>query len=296
MMALDAALALCRLGFYVSAMGLFGATLFLACLAPKTLSHVIEVRSRGLVNGAVVMIIAATAMWMPLQLAEIGGGWTQAFDPKIARLLILRTSMGEAWLIRLLLCAALLGVWRGWFKSTVGMMLVSGALLMSLALTGHAAMNEGGLGLVHMAAHMLHLLAASAWIGGLPVLLFALHFLFDPDLKRESRAALQRFSLMGHGAVALVLATGILNTVLILRRWPTDLSTPYTALLDVKIGLVLLMVAIAITNRYVLVPRFKTGVPGTDRAIARLTISEIVLGIFVLALVAIFGSLDPTRY
>ena len=43
----------------------------------------------------------------------------------------------------------------------------SGALLASLGLVGHAAMQTGAEGVLHRGNHAVHLLAAGAWIGGL---------------------------------------------------------------------------------------------------------------------------------
>jgi putative copper resistance protein D len=53
------------------------------------------------------------------------------------------------------------------------------------------------------------------------------------------------------------------------------------------------MVGLAITNRYVWVPRLKSRGGEAVRAITRRTIVELVLGAAVLALVALFGLLDP---
>jgi putative copper resistance protein D len=80
---------------------------------------------------------------------------------------------------------------------------------------------------------------------------------------------------------------------LVLRRWPTDWSSPYQAMLAIKIGLVATMTALATVNRYLFVPRV-----GEERAraitdIRRGTIAEIALGLAVVGLVAVFGMLDP---
>ena len=116
----------------------------------------------------------------------------------------------------------------------------------------------------------------------------------QPALRKESGLALRRFSIAGHGAVALVLATGIANALLVAGS-PADwlIPSPYHILLPIKMTLVATMVGLAITNRYVWVPRLKSRGGAAVRAITRRTIVELVLGAAVLALVALFGLLDP---
>ena len=70
-----------------------------------------------------------------------------------------------------------------------------------------------------------------------------------------------RFSFSGHFVVAAVVATGIVNIALISGRAPMPPTTPYRALLDVKIVLVAVMIALALFNRYELTPRL-----GSDAA------------------------------
>ena len=72
--------------------------------------------------------------------------------------------------------------------------------------------------------------------------------------------ALRRFSAVGHGAVAVVIVTGIVNTGLILGHWPSDWNSPYQALLMIKIALVIAMALLALLNRYAVVPRLATHV------------------------------------
>ena len=53
--------------------------------------------------------------------------------------------------------------------------------------------------------------------------------------------ALRRFSRLGHAAVVIVLATGLVNTWLVLDMWPLDASSSYKKLLLAKIALVTVM-------------------------------------------------------
>jgi len=166
-------------------------------------------------------------------------------------------------------------------------------LLASLALSGHANMHEGVRGVLHHGNDALHILAAGFWLGSLVMLPSCLAHLARPATRPEATIALRRFSSAGHGAVALVLVSGIANTLLILGHLPLDASSPYQRLLALKIVLVMAMIGVALANRYVFMPRL-----GDDpvRAVARIrhgTFAELALGGGVLALVSWFGLLDP---
>ncbi len=93
-------------------------------------------------------------------------------------------------------------------------------------------------------------------------------------------------------AVAAIVATGAANIALTSGRAPLPPSTPYRALLDVKIALVAVMIALALVNRYVLVPRLSAR-PAALLALRRLSLVNAALGALVVALVSAFGLLDP---
>ena len=92
---------------------------------------------------------------------------------------------------------------------------------------------------------------AGPGLGALVPLLIILPMLDVPARRGQAGVALRRFSTAGHAAVALVIATGVLNTLMILGRWPTDLQSPYQALLFAKILLVAAMTVLALANRYI---------------------------------------------
>ena len=166
-------------------------------------------------------------------------------------------------------------------------------LLASLTLTGHAALHEGWLGLAHRTNDVIHLLAGGFWFGGLLPLLPTLGLLRDPTRHDGAVVALRRFSTLGHGAVALVLLTGMLNAALILGRWPTAWASLYQRLLIAKILLVAAMTALALLNRYAFVPRLRDRPTDAIRSIRCMALSEVALGLGAVALVALFGLLDP---
>ena len=138
----------------------------------------------------------------------------------------------------------------------------------------------------------MHLLAAGFWLGSLAPLIASLRLTKDQAASANALFALRRFSSLGQIAVATVLATGVVNSWLVLTAWPTG-SSPYQALLLAKIALVAIMAALALANRYVLLPRFDTA-PYALRLLRWSAVGETIMGLGAVGLVSIFGILAPT--
>jgi copper resistance protein D len=286
------ALALVRLSFDAAAITAYGVSGFIACIVPNRLGQVIAVSSNFVIVIATSLAVLSTLAWLPIEAAMIGDSWQSAVDRSTLSALLFDTAMGKAWLVRLAL-ALLLTAALPWRSASMIRLALSGLLLASLALTGHAVMDEGARGGLHILNDALHVLAGGAWLGSLLALPACLDRLRDPAFCTEAKIALRRFSSAGHLAVALVIATGIADTVLVLQRWPTDLTSPYQMLLVAKIACVAGMTGLALMNRYIFVPGMSTQ---PDRAILRIrngTYAELALGAGVLALVAFLGILDP---
>jgi putative copper resistance protein D len=286
------ALAFVRMCFDAAAITAFGVSGFIALIAPKRLSQAIAASSNVLVVAAGLLAALSTLAWLPIQAAMIGESWQSAVDRSTLSTLLWDTAIGKAWLVRLAL-SLLLAAALSWRSASSLRLALSGLLLASLALTGHANMDEGTRGVLHILNDALHVLAGGAWLGSLLALPGCLARLRDPGFCTEAKTALRRFSSAGHLAVALVIATGIVNTVLVLQRWPTDFASTYQMLLATKIAFVAGMTGLAVMNRYIFVPRMLTQ---RDRAIIQIrngTYAELALGASVLALVAFLGILDP---
>jgi putative copper resistance protein D len=286
------ALALVRLCFDAAAITAYGVSGFIAWIAPKRLGQAIAASSNFLIVAASSLAVLSTIAWLPIEAAMIGESWQLAVDRSTLSALLCDTAIGKAWLVRLAL-SLLLTAALPWRSASIVRLALSGFLLASLALTGHANMDEGTRGVLHILNDALHVLAGGAWLGSLLALPGCLARLREPSFCAEARTALRRFSSAGHLAVALVIATGIVNTVLVLQRWPTDFTSSYQMLLVTKIVFVAGMTGLALMNRYIFVPRTLTQ---RDRAIIQIrsgTYAELALGAGVLAFVAVLGILDP---
>src|SRR5262249_29402031 len=154
-------------------------------------------------------------------------GWDGATDPATLAAVLFDTGFGQAWLCRAVLALALPVLAVAWPRRIGAAASATGLLLASLALAGHAAMQNGVAGLLHRLHHAVPPLAGGFWLGALVPFLLCLPRLRDPELRRDAIQALRRFSGIGHIAVAAVLATGAVNAALVLGRFPTDWSSPY---------------------------------------------------------------------
>ncbi len=166
------------------------------------------------------------------------------------------------------------------------------ALIAPLALIGHAGATPGAAGQLHLASDAVHLVAAGVWLGGLPALALLLSSARPPRGLAARAAA--RFSTLGIASVAALLASGIVNSWMLLST-PRDLiATDYGRLLFLKIGLFAAMLVIAAVNRFHLTPRL-AGAPAR-RALMRNSLTETALGAGVLLLVGALGTMQPAAH
>lgn len=200
------------------------------------------------------------------------------------------TRFGQVCALRLVLAVilALLLAAPRWLN----MRLLVAALLMGTpALVGHAGAAAGIIGSAGLAADGGHLLAAGAWLGGLPALALLLIRTDQPPHGLAIRAV-ARFSAVGVICVATLLATGLFDAWNLLAS-PRDLiTTVYGRFLLAKIVLFAAMVAIASLNRFRFTPRLPTA--PARRALARNSLTEAALGLGAIVAVAALGTLAPT--
>jgi putative copper resistance protein D len=286
---------ICRFLHFSAAMLLLGTSAFAGIMLPPRLRLDLDRALRRMTVGLLAVALLTSVAWFAIDAAEMGNGWSDAINPDNLVAVVTGTEFGSVWVWHLAIMAALVLAYafsgpRRWLLLTA----LSTLFLASLGFVGHAAMFEGTLGTLQRLNHALHLISAGLWVGVLPPLVICLMRLRDPDLSSDVAIALQRFSGIGHFAVAIVILTGAVNTYLIVGGVPLDLASPYQLLLDIKIGLVLLMVMIALLNRYHFVP---TIAGSKDRGLRNLvwgTVAEIVLSAGVVGLVSAFATFDPS--
>ena len=292
--ALEAALALSRFAHFAAAMTLFGATAFVVALAPPELARALTPAARAIAAATIPIAALSALVWLALESASMVGDWSAFYDLGSIGAVLTDTNFGAVWLWRLVLAAALvaaLALGRG--EATLALLVGAALLLASLGLVGHAAMQVGAFGALHRANDALHLLAAAAWFGGLPMFALCLNAYRDLHLSAAAATAMRRFSFWGQFDVALIVLTGVVNVALTSGLGALAPTTPYRMLLAAKLVAVGTMVALALFNRYVLAPRLAQN-GSAQRALARSCVAEVVLGAAVVALVSTFGLLDPS--
>ena len=298
-----------RFALYANLMLLFGLPLFGLCAlrgAERLHSNVLPLRALTIwlavlaAGLSVLSIIAMTASMAGVALIEV--------DRASAITMIFETPMGNAWQARIvaLLGTLYLAVALGGRNRPTWLVLVSlgaAAALASLAWTGHGAASEGVAGTRHLIADIVHLLASGAWIGALAaltILLFAPARKMTGDRLALTHRALEGFSLAGTVIVALIIASGLVNSYMLVgpAHILTLTSTLYGQLLMAKLALFGAMLALAAANRFRLTPAFNKAIElgETSAALGLLRRSLIVEGsaaLLILGLVAWLGTLEP---
>lgn len=198
------------------------------------------------------------------------------------------TPLGTVLNVRLAASVALLAVLAVCPRS-LPILLIALAGLASSALTGHSGAAEGATGLVQRLLDMVHLGAASLWLGAL--LVFLSSVLWQTD-SHERVARLSAFARTGTIVVIALAATGSLNAWLIGREgWSS--GSGWTLLLAAKIVLFLAMLGFAALNRWRLTPALERGAPGAEKQLLRSLCLETACALAIVALVAMLGMLDP---
>jgi copper resistance protein D len=252
------------------------------------------------VIAAVVALLSALAI-VPFTAAEMTGSNALAFDPATWHAVLLDTEFGAVWCWHLgfAVVLAVLYALPRWRWQPGATTLAALLLLASLGLTGHAAMDMGG-GFGHEINQMAHLTAAGLWLGGLVPLGLLLRRAGRPEGAAYvplARAALPHFSQIGYAAVALLVITGTVNSIMLVGSFRALIASPYGRLLSVKITLFIAMVGLALVNRFRLLPRLS----GPEAAIVplrtlcRSVATEQALGLAILAVVAVLGTWPPAN-
>jgi len=252
------------------------------------------------VIAAVVALLSALAI-VPFTAAEMTGSNALAFDPATWHAVLLDTEFGAVWCWHLgfAVVLAVLYALPRWRWQPGAATLAALLLLASLVLTGHAAIDMGG-GFGHEINQMAHLTAAGLWLGGLVPLGLLLRRAGRPEGAAYvplARVALPHFSQIGYVAVALLVITGTVNSIMLVGSFRALIATPYGRLLSVKITLFIAMVGLALVNRLRLMPRLS----GPEAAIVplrtlcRSVATEQALGLAILAVVAVLGTWPPAN-
>ncbi|WP_156840626.1 CopD family protein [Novosphingobium aquimarinum] len=300
----DAAL---RFLHYAVLLGLFGATAYRVIGFRGTAWAGLGQRPAGWIVAAVAAPLISTALQLS-SIAAMMGTPIGDLDRAIVEAMVLGTSLGWAFLIRLaLLLAGLIALLAS--RRGIAALCYAGALL-TLGWSGHAAATEGALGLAHRMNNGGHLIAAGLWMGAIGWFWTLTRRARRPGAPFAPAALLSvmhGFAPLGVVLVGAVALTGIVNAQLIfgLANAPQVLPTAYGILLALKVGLVLAMMSFGAHNAMLgrrqatqSPTQIRTEADPTDlevvlAALRKSLASEFALGIAVIGLVAVLGMLSP---
>ena len=242
---------------------------------------------RWLIGSAVVLALT-TAASIGLQAAYAGGvGLNGAVDPDLIRAM-LDTSFGKAMLPRFgVALAAIFAV-----RLLPGLPVLSGALGVALlvftSLAGHA--STGALPGLAVAVDVLHLGAASIWLGGLVALLAVV--VREAD---DVAMALRRFSRIATVAVVVIALTGALRTWRETAGFESLWEADYGRLVIAKTALLVGILILASRARTIARREPPDGDAGPTSALTRIVLVEAAIGAVVLALTAVLVIAAPPR-
>ena len=247
-------------------------------------------------GGGMIALVAAmtgTSLW--------------AVDGSAFREIVTQSAIGSAWVVRMaaVAIALLAALALGRIPHLARYCLLASTVLAiaTLVWTGHAGATEGRTGSLHRLSDIVHMLAAAVWIGGIAAFSW---LLFQP-LAHQSDAqiriahrALEQFSRVGTLAVALIVLTGIINSLSLMGLpHPYALfASRYGQLLLIKLALFAAMLVLAGANRWRLTPALGAAIANGNpapalRGLRQSLVLETSTVLTILAVVAWMGTLEP---
>jgi copper resistance protein D len=253
------------------------------------------------------LTVVSGVIWLLIEAASMSElPFDEAMSSSLLLTVLQETQFGLVCEIRLLL-SLVLAACLAYHHFAFANRLALGAglgLAAAIAWTGHAGSTPGELGSLHLTADALHLVAASAWIGGLvPLTLLLASARGDRALAWPSlaRNVTMRFSSLGVLSVGTLAATGIVNAWILVGSFQALLSTGYGRLLVLKLGVLAIMLVFAAFNRFWLTPRLARSSGDelpvkTLRQLTRNSVIEIALGFAIFAIVGVLGTMHPATH
>ena len=284
-------------------------------------------RLRQVVLGAVVVGLIATALAIVLEAATAAGvSFWSALDPDLVDG-VSDTRPVRAWTLRILVWlvfGALLfvtlrpqrmpavrraalgaeGTALGPPSNRAQLLVLIGAAL-GLALTAPLAGHTGEhspSGLL-LCSDTLHVLCMSAWLGGLVMLLIALTIvarrLRGPERTPLMAVMVGRFSWVARIAVAVLLLTGVIQSIALVGSFNALVDTDYGLLVLAKIALFTLLIGLGAYNQRWALPRLRSLAaageePGRAASVLRKAVAlEVGFALVVIAVTSALVATEP---
>ena len=307
---IDLGLVIARLVHYAAVTTLAGVSFFPLYAYADAKPTVLLRWRQGVLLAAAIAALLSGVLWFVFSVANMSGTLADVADREVLWTVLDETTFGRVWTARLVLSIIMVGLSWNRVVSKFGSRrdlitpVLAAVLLISLAGVGHSQIEEGVEGIVHVVSDAAHLLAAGAWLGGLVplgyILLLHGRERGRPAQRSDLNEVLLRFSGMGDVAVATLIGSGLLNGWFLIGNVSGLFVTPYGQLLIVKLVLFTGMLALAVSNRFWIVPsltKVRTDDPNGSTAwsgkLRNHVLSEQFLGLMVLLVVSVLGTMQP---
>jgi copper resistance protein D len=297
-----------HIGASILIMGIFTFDLLMLGLTGPSESddlHEIERRLFHLSVWSLIAVLLSALLWfwlevasmtrLPLKNTSSASEWgTVLFETQFGRVWQLRLGLIAAAFVLIASALAQVNVRRALI---VVLWLVSVVLLVSLAWISHAAAAT-----VHpfgVSGDMLHLCAASLWIGGLvPLAIFLARTRGSFSLGETVVRVVRRFSTLSLCCVSVLVVSGISNSWLLVGSIYALFTTPYGQLLLFKLALFAILVGLGARNRFLVKAKLPKAAADLDLLgqLRRNVLCEAYLGVAVVVIVACLGVTPPARH
>lgn len=244
-----------------------------------------------LARGAAVAALALGGAWLVAQAIVIGAPDGLAQLGPVLRTVVASTRFGQVVALRLVLIALALPLLRDarWYQALALLFVVVAAALQGVL--GHVGAVGGTAGSMLVVSEALHLIAAGAWLGALPPLAVLVALL----PAEQAAAACRRFSPLGVACVLVLMGTALAQATALIGGVPALVGTSYGHVALLKLSLFLLLVCLALANRFGLTTRLESG-DATRRWMLASLATEAVLGAAVIVAASFLASSVPALH
>jgi putative copper export protein/mono/diheme cytochrome c family protein len=259
-----------------------------AARAPPDAAAALQRRLLGLVKTSLLAALLAALAWLPLQSADFADGADLPAALGALPAVAFETRFGHALLLRLalLLLAGGLAV-RG---RAAAALLPAGIAVAAQSWMGHPAASEDRL---LLAASILHVLAAGAWLGGLVPLYLTVRAL--PG--RGAARAAGRFAWIGFPAVLVLAGTAFWQGFRLIGDEGALFGTTYGQLALFKLALFAGLLGFAAVNRFRLTPALREEAAAqAGRHLLTSIVLETALGLAVVLAAGLLATLTPAAH
>ena len=263
----------------------------------RTAAFELRARLYRILAGLAVGLVIAGFLCIVLQGALAGGfGLSEAFRWDTVDS-VLDTRFGKAFLWQLVLAAVIAPVafFAGRARTrTLGLLVLVPALILlpTIAAAGHARTS----GAIAIIVDVVHVAAASVWVGGLAFTVLAL-LLAGADRWPLAARAVPVFSILAVGAVVTLVLAGSFRGYQEVQAFHGLWDTTYGKLLLAKIALVLPLLALGAHNNRYAVPRLKRQIASAleQRRFLRAAGAELAIMAMIVGVTAVLVTEPPAK-